>query len=200
MRRKKSGAQDRRAVLANKSIELPECVESRLFSSPEIFVHVAMRCQADDALIECDRAINGAVVETSILDERRSSERVMSDSLRFNYECVRNRMRAYLSYLSFLRASVGDERQNLGRSYAATMDRMVRDIESFLRESMPSAEELAPAKTQNGAILSDDDEIEDVCKRMGEMTTDSEAERSVALSSGVIGGSGQFFLSDDDDS
>lgn len=215
MRRKRtsSAPKDERATLAVRSIELPVDFD-KLFSRPNTFVNISFRCQVDDALVECENAVKDGIVEISILDSRRASEkssagrgRIMSDSLRFNYKCVENRMRAYLRYMQCIKKSfdADDEttEQNK-RLYARNVESMIDNVQSFLDESIPSARATdARRKHASYAILSeesDDSDIEDMCRRVGEITTDSEAERCVALSSGIIGGDreSQFVLSDDD--
>ena len=214
--RKKRGPtalNDERVALAVGSVELPANFD-KLFSRPNTFVNISFRCQVDDALVECENAVKDGIVEISILDSRRASEksstgrgRIMSDSLRFNYKCVENRMRAHLRYMQCIEKSFGADDETTEqnkRLYAHNVEAMLDNVQSFLEESIPSARATATSrKHASYAILSeesDDSEIEDMCRRVGEITTDSEAERCVALSSGIIGGDreSQFVLSDDD--
>jgi hypothetical protein len=205
MIRKKVDRKDRRAEIANRSIDLPEELQC-IFSDPCVMVRVATRCQVDDALVDCEKAISAAVIEMSILNDRRASDRRISEALAFNYQCVGNRMQAYLKYMECIRSSIVDENgdyRGIEERYGVDVEQMIGEICSFLRESMPSDSELDEAaddnlELQKGAILSDDSDVDEVCRRIGAMTTDSEAERIVSLSSGIIGSSG-FILSDDDD-
>jgi hypothetical protein len=188
--------QSRRRACA-KAVEIP-CGIENIFSE-SVFSQVAAQCQILDSISSGSTVVSNSVAELSAIAEMKLPPSQSKD------KSIIHRLNASIMYTEAVLESIrnDDMLQPQLESSISDAEDMLGEIQDFLRNDViPIVDQervnnnKRTRESKHGSILSDDDDIDEVCKGIQNLNTDSETEHLITREFSST--KGLVLLSDDD--